>query len=124
VLLATLEGAFFSPLWIMAIAYGALFVLAQVAGARGATDLRERLLDFGFVVGLLAAAWVVVLLLTAIVSESDLVYDMVVILLVVVAFFALLLFALFAIFELIFSRGRRRAPVPTQEPEGSAPASD
>ena len=120
-LLATLEGALYSPLWIMAGAYAALFVLAQAAGARGANELRERLLDFGFVIGLLAAGWVVVLMLMAVVSESDLVWDMMVILLVVVVFFVALLFVLWVVFEVLLSRDRRRAPLPTPKPEGSPP---
>ena len=119
-LLATLEGALYSPLWIMAAAYAVLFILAQGAGARGADELRERLLDFGFVIGLLAAGWVVVLLLMAVVSESDLIWDMMVILLIVVVFFAVLLFVFFLVFEVLLSRERRKAPLPTPKPEGSA----
>jgi hypothetical protein len=111
--LATLSGSLFTPLWVIAIAYAALYIAAQVADARGATGARERLLDLSFLFALIGAAWVAVLLLIAVVSEPDLVWDMLTILLIVVVFFGVLLFVLFGIFELLFSRGSRRAQGPT-----------
>jgi hypothetical protein len=60
---------------------------------------------------LVSAAYVLVLLISAVVSYPDRVYDMLIILVVVGMFFALLLFLFFAIAEILpraLRRGRGR----------------
>lgn len=102
-----LSYSLFSPLIVAAIVYALLYVASGVVRARGSAQTADRMLDLGFGIALLAAAWVAVLLVISVVSESDQVYDMVVVLLVVGGFFALLLALLFGVFEVIFSRGSR-----------------
>ncbi|MEA2366952.1 MAG: hypothetical protein QOI32_2464, partial [Thermoleophilaceae bacterium] len=55
----------------------------------------------GFALVLAAAAWSVVLLLSAVVSYPNRVYDMIIIVLVIVVFFAVLLLVFFALAELL-----------------------
>jgi hypothetical protein len=99
----------YQPLVFLAVIAGALYVVGGVVRARGNPAGGERLLDIGFGVALLAGAYVVILLLLAAFDEPDLIYDALVNVLVVVAFFAALLGLLFALFELLLTRGRGRA---------------
>ena len=98
----------YAPLIALALVYGLVFLTATVLGNRRGPEARERMLDVAFGVGLLAAAYTLVLLIVALVTLPDLVVDLVRIMLVVGAFFAVLLSLLFALFELIFGRGARR----------------
>ena len=106
----------YAPLILIGLVYAVLFVTAQVLGSRGATERRERLLDVAFGAALLAAVYTLILLIVSAVTLPNLLVDLVRIVLVVVAFFGLLLSLLFAVFELIFGRGAKRAAVPGGEP--------
>jgi asparagine N-glycosylation enzyme membrane subunit Stt3 len=88
----------YSPLWLAAVVYVALLVGSHVLAGRG-DDRAEGVADAAFGVMLLTAAYAVVLLVIALVSESGLVQDLFEITLIVVAFFALLGLFLLALFE-------------------------
>ena len=103
-------GLYF-PLILAGMAYAVVAIAAGVIARRGNEARAERLRDGGFLIVVLAGVWIVVLLLLAIFSEPDDLWDMAVILLVIVAFFAILLLVLFGISLLvgrIGGRGRRR----------------
>ena len=89
------------PLLLAGIAFAILYVSAQVVGGRGNRAGAERLLDIGFLIALLAGAWVVVLLLISLFQMSCDFGDMLVITLVIVVFFALLLGVFFGL-SLVF----------------------
>ena len=97
----------FVPLIVLGVAFALVYIASGVTRSRGEEDSAEGLLDIGFALALAAVAWVAILLVISLVSVPDVIYDMVVILLVIGVFFALLLGILFALFELIASRGRR-----------------
>ena len=59
----TVDYALFQPLVFGAILYVVLFVSAAVLDARGAEERAEGLRDISFLIVLLAAAWVIVLVL-------------------------------------------------------------
>ena len=106
-----LSSSYFTPLILAALVYVVLYVVARVLEGRG-DERWEKAEDFGFVVMLLSAAYVVILAVLAVTSEIDLVWDMVRILAIVTAFFAILILLLLAVFELGIgglSRARRRA---------------
>jgi Na+/melibiose symporter-like transporter len=107
--------ALYAPLIVLALVYAAVNIAAAAAGNSRGPEARERLQDVAFAVGLLAAAYTVVLFIVSIVTLPDLVVDLVRIMLVVGAFFAVLLSVLFAIVELIFGRARRTQPLPVAE---------
>ena len=99
--------AFYFPLILLGLLYGALYVAAQTAGTRRGAEARERMLDMAFGVALLVVAYTLVLLIISIVTLPDLIVDLVRIILVVGAFFAVLLGVLFALFELLIGASRR-----------------
>ena len=105
-----LSSGYFSPLILAAILYVVLFIVARVLERR--EDARAGTADdVGFAIMLLAGAYVVVLALVALVSESELIGDMLVILLIVGAFFGALILILLTVFDLGIgglSRMRRR----------------
>jgi hypothetical protein len=105
----TVDYALFQPLVFGAILYVVLFVAAAVLDARGAEERAEGLRDISFLIVLLAAAWVVVLVLVALVDVPGLIVDLLTIIAVIGVFFGLLLFAFFGVFELMIGRGPRRA---------------
>ena len=80
-----------------------------MVSGRGNQAGAERLRDIGFLVILLAGAWVVVLLVLSLVSEFEEIWDMITIVLVIVVFFALLLLALFGLSLLFGGSARARA---------------
>ena len=100
-----LSFALYLPLLVLALIALILFIAAQVMGSRDGGALSSRLLDLTFGLALLGGAYVIVLLLISLISEPDVIYDIVVIMLIVGIFFAVVLFVLFGVFELIFSRG-------------------
>lgn len=104
-----LPFALYLPLVAFLVGYLALYIAALVAGRRSGSEPSAKLLDLSFAVSLIASAYVVVLLLISVISLPGLIYDAVVITVVVAAFFGVLLFLLFGLFELAFSRGSRRA---------------
>jgi hypothetical protein len=111
-----LSWGLYLPLILAALAFGACAAVAGVLSGRDNEAGAERVRDAGFVLIVLAGVWVIVLLLLAMFSEPDELWDMVVIMLVIVVFFALLLAVLFGI-ALLVGRfgGRRRRRVTTDE---------
>jgi hypothetical protein len=113
-----LEWGFYLPLILAAFAFGASAIVAAVMSSRGNEERAESVRNGGFVLLLLAGAWVIVLLLMSIFSQPDDLWDMVVITFVIVAFFALLLGVLFGI-SLVVRRisglSSRRKRVTTDE---------
>jgi hypothetical protein len=110
-------GLFF-PLVLGAVAYGVISVVGGVIGSRGNLAGAERVRDYGFLLLLAIGAWIVILVLVALINKPNSVGDMLIIMLVVVAFFAILLLVFFGISQLIgiVSRGMtRRRRVTTDE---------
>jgi hypothetical protein len=88
----------FQPLLFAAALYTILFVVSRVL--EGRDDPRgERLADAAFGLLLLMAAYVVVLAVTAVASEYELVWDMIVTTLVISVFFLLLIGLLLVLAE-------------------------
>ena len=104
-----LSWTFFFPLMAAAFVYLGLYVAGNFLEGRGDTDGAERLRDISYALALLAAGYTAVLLLVALIARPGEVFDLVRVVLVVGVFFGLLLLLIFAIFELIASRGRRRS---------------
>jgi cytochrome bd-type quinol oxidase subunit 2 len=109
---AEINSALFSPVYLLGLATVVLILAGQVLGSRGRSELAEKLADLGFGLALLTGAYVVVLLLIALISEPNLIYDAAVNIVIVALFFLVLLIALFALFELVFSRRRRKRVTP------------
>ena len=98
-------GLYF-PLILAGVAYAIAAIAAGVMAGRGNDAGAERVRDAGFMLLLAAGTWVVVLLLLALFSEPDDLWDMVMITLLIVAFFAILLLVLFGISLLVGRIGR------------------
>jgi len=105
---AQISSSLFQPVLILGLLAVVLIVAGQVMRSRGVGERAEKVADIGFGIALLTGVYIVVLLLIALFSEPDLIYDAAVNILIVAVFFLLLLFVLFGLFELILSRGRRR----------------
>jgi hypothetical protein len=108
----------FLPLVLGAVAYGVISVVAGVISGRGNEAGAERIRDYGFLLLLAIGAWIVILVLVALINKPNSVGDMLIIMLVVVAFFAILLLVFFGISQLIGIVGRgmtRRKRVTTDE---------
>jgi hypothetical protein len=104
-----LSWGLYVPLILAAVAFGVLSIVAGIVAGRGNVDGAERIRDIGFLLLIGFGVWTIVLLLMAIFSEPDDVWDMLIITLVIVVFFAVLLVVFFLI-SLVFGRaGRRRA---------------
>jgi hypothetical protein len=110
-------GLFF-PLILIAAAFAIASAAAGVMGGRGNQAGAERLRDIGFLIVLAGAAWVVVLLLMALISQPNDIGDMLLITLEIVVFFAILLVAFFGVSLLAGRLGRstsRRKRVTTDD---------
>ncbi|MEA2379697.1 MAG: hypothetical protein QOK00_3419 [Thermoleophilaceae bacterium] len=110
-------GLYF-PLILAAAAYAILSATGGMLAGRGNEAGAERLRSLAFLIVLLGGVWVVVLLLMALISQPDDLWDMVIITLVIVGFFAILLMVLFGLSLLVgrVSRSaRRRSRVTTDE---------
>jgi hypothetical protein len=92
-----LSWGLYVPLILAGVAFGLLSIVAGVVAGRGNAERAERLRDVGFLVLMAMGVWTLVLLLMAIISEPDDVWDMVIITIVIAAFFAILLVVFFAI---------------------------
>jgi hypothetical protein len=106
----SLPSAMYTPLVVLVVAYAVLSILAGRARSHDDRARADRWANIAFAVVLLAAAYALVLLITALVSYPSRSSDMVTIIIVIAVFFALLLFAFFLIAELIphaLRRGRR-----------------
>ena len=107
--MAQINSALFTPVYFLALATVILILVGRFLATRGRGEPAEKLSDLGFGLALLTGAYVVVLLLIALVSEPDLIYDAAVNIVIVALFFLIVMGALFGLFELIFSRrGRKR----------------
>jgi len=94
-----LSSGYFSPLILAGLLYAGLFVAARVFDGRN--DPRwETMEDLGFGVILLSGLYVAILAVVAVVSEFDLVWDMLRILVIVGLFFLALILILLVVFEL------------------------
>jgi Kef-type K+ transport system membrane component KefB len=100
----------FFPLILGAFAYAAISVVAGVMSSRGNEARAERARDYGFLLLLAIAAWIVILILVALINKPNSIGDMLIIMLVVIAFFAILLLVFFGISQLIgvVARGMSR----------------
>ena len=105
-----LSSGYYTPLILAGVVYACLFVAARVF--EGREDPRgETMQDLGFAVVLLSGAYVAILAVVALVSETDLIWDLVRILVVIVVFFLVLVLFLLFVFERGIgglSRARRR----------------
>ena len=105
-----LSSGYFTPLVLAVLVYVGLYVAARVFEGRG--DARAEMAeDLGFGVILLSGLYVAILAVVAVVSESELVWDLARILVVVGVFFGVLLVVLLLVFERgigALSRARRR----------------
>ena len=93
-----LSSSYFTPLILAAVLYVALYVTARVLEGRG-DERWETAEDAGFLLMLLGAAYVAILTVVAVVSETDLVWDLVRIIVVVAVFFLALILVLLLVFE-------------------------
>jgi hypothetical protein len=108
---ANLPSAMFTPLVVVLVGYAVLSIMAGRASANEDRASAERYSTIGFALVLVSAAYVLVLLISAVVSYPSRVYDMLIILVVVGIFFGVLLFLFFVIAEILPSalrRGRER----------------
>jgi hypothetical protein len=106
--IAQVPSAMYVPVVLLIVAYVVLTILAGRAGSHEDLPRAERFTNWAFLIGLVFAAWALVLLFTSLVSYPSRFYDMVLIILVIAAFFALLLFAFFVLAELLPRALRRR----------------
>jgi hypothetical protein len=113
-----MDWGLYFPLILAAAAFAILSAAAGVSAGRGNEAGAERLRNIGFLVVLVGGAWVIILLLLALIDQPDDIGDMLTITLVIVVFFAILLVVLFGL-SLLFGRiGRgasRRRRVTTDE---------
>lgn len=112
-----LSYGLFEPLLLAAVAYAVLFVVSRVLEGRG--DPRgRRLAAVAFGLLLLAGLYVVVLAVIAVVSEYELVGDMLVTTAVIAVFFLVLIVVLLVLAEMGIGgigrmrRRRRRSSLP------------
>jgi hypothetical protein len=106
--IAQVPSAMYVPVVLLLLAYVVLTILAGRARSHEDRPRAERFTNWAFLMGLVFAAWALVLLFASVVSYPSRFYDMVLIILVIAAFFALLLFAFFVLAELLPRALRRR----------------
>jgi membrane glycosyltransferase len=99
--IAQLPSAMYAPVVLLVLAYVVLTILAGRARSHEDRPRAERFTNWAFLIGLVFAAWALVLLFASVFSYPSRFYDMVLIILVITGFFALLLFAFFLIAEVI-----------------------
>jgi Kef-type K+ transport system membrane component KefB len=104
-----LTWSLYLPLVLAALGYAVISIVAGIMAARGNVARAERTRDIGFLVVLGIGAWTIILLLIAMFSEPDDVWDMVIITLVIVVFFAILLLVFFGLSLLVGAAGRARS---------------
>jgi hypothetical protein len=93
-----ISGPYYTPLVIAAILYALLNVGATIVRGRD-SERAATLQDLSFGVVLLTAAYVAVMLISAVVQKSGLVLDMIKVLAIMIVFFALLLVIMLLVFE-------------------------
>jgi hypothetical protein len=110
-------GLYF-PLILAGALFAIVSIVAGVMSGRGNEQGAERVRDYGFLILIASGAWVVILLLLALIDQPDDVGDMLTITIVIVAFFVILLLVLFGLSLLVGRLGRgtsRRRRVTTDE---------
>jgi hypothetical protein len=108
---ANLPSAMFTPFVLLIVAYALLTIMASRARGKDDRAATDRWANIAFAVVLIAAAYALVMLLSAIFSYPSRFYDMVIILVVIGVFFGLLLFVFFLLAEVVpgaLRRGRDR----------------
>ncbi len=108
---SNLPSAMYTPLVVLIVGYALLSIMSGRARGHEDRATAERYATIAFGLVLLAAVYVVVLLIAAVFSYPGRFTDMLIILIVVGLFFALLLFVFFLIAEVIpgaLRRGRER----------------
>jgi uncharacterized membrane protein YdcZ (DUF606 family) len=110
-LASELPSAMYTPLVLLLAGYVVFSLIAGRARANDDSEQADRYETLAFALVLVGGLYAVVLLVSAVVSYPNRVYDMVIILIVIGLFFALLLFIFFVIAEIIpgaLRRGRDR----------------
>jgi hypothetical protein len=102
-----LPFALYLPLVFLGLGYAVLYVAGRVMVGRGEHEGGDRLLDIAFVLALIAAGYVVVLVIVSLIFRPVRVGEMLLITIILSVFFLVLLFAFFGLFEVLFSRGGR-----------------
>jgi hypothetical protein len=108
---SNLPSGMYTPLVLLIVGYAVLSLLSGRARANEDRATADRYATIAFGLVLVAAVYVVVLLIAAVVSYPSRISDMLIILIVVGLFFALLLFVFFLISEVLpgaLRRGRER----------------
>ena len=108
--------ALYQPLIYAGALFGLLTILASVLDARRGPGQGDTLRNAAFLVALLAAAWLLVLLVLVLFDFPNTFVDMLTIIAIVVVFFAALVGVLFFLFEVLFSRGPRHRRRASPEP--------
>jgi hypothetical protein len=93
-----ISGPYYTPLVIAGILY-VLLGIGSSAFRNRDRERAEQLVDLQFGLVLLTGAYVVVMLIAALIDKSDLVKDMVEVLGIVIVFFAALLVIMLVVFE-------------------------
>ncbi len=120
---SNLPSGLYTPLVVLLAVYVVLVLIAGRARGKEDTDQAERFDTFAFAVLLVAAAYTIVLVISAAFSYPSRSTDMVTIVLVICGFFAILLFVFFLIAEWIPGRlSRREERPPAESAETSSPA--
>jgi hypothetical protein len=112
------EWSLYLPLIVAGAIFAIVTIVAGVMAGRGNDEGAERVRDYGFLILIASGAWVVILLLLALVDQPDDIGDMLTITIVIVAFFVILLLVLFGLSLLVGRLGRgtsRRRRVTTDE---------
>ena len=110
--MAQINSALFGPVYVLGLLTVILVVTGQVLTSRGRGETAEKVADIGFGLALLTGAYVLVLLIIALIGNSALIYDAVTNIVIVALFFLVLLIVLFGLFELLPSRRRRKRVTP------------
>ena len=113
-----MDWGLYFPLILAGALYAIVSIVAGVMSGRGNEQGAERVRDYGFLILIASGAWVVILLLLALVDQRDDIGDMLTITIVIVVFFVILLLVLFGLSLLVGRLGRgtsRRRRVTTDE---------
>jgi hypothetical protein len=93
-----ISGPYYTPLVIAGIFYAVLTVAGGIVGRRDEAR-SEQLADLNFGIVLLAAAYLGVMVIAALIDKSDLVWNMIKVLGIMIVFFGLLLGFLLVVVE-------------------------
>jgi hypothetical protein len=93
-----ISGPYYTPLIVAGILYAVLGIAAGIVRGRD-HERADQLEDLRFGLVLLTGAYVVVMVIAALLDKSDLVKDMIEVLAIVIVFFGLLLVVMLVVFE-------------------------